>query len=193
MNKSKTYQMAVCALFAALMCVFGPMSVPIGPIPVSLTNFVIYLAVFLLGTKATTISYLLYLLLGTVGLPVFSGYAGGIGKLAGPTGGYLIGFILMAIISGLAFEFSKRNVVITCLGMVLGTAVDYLFGTLWFMHQTGNGWVDALTVCVYPFIPFDLAKIVIAAVLGKSISIPLIKAGFIEVAGAQKTEVKEVQ
>lgn len=179
-KKGKIYQLTTCALFAALMCIFGPMSVPIGPIPVSLTNLVIYIAVYLLGTRETTISYLVYLLLGTIGLPVFSGYSGGLAKLGGPTGGYLIGFIFMAIISGLAYELSKKNVFITCLGMVLGTAVAYLFGTVWFVHQMECEWSYALSVCVFPFIPFDLGKIVIAAVLGKAVSAALIKAGFIE-------------
>ena len=105
-KKSTVYQLTTCALMAALMCILGPNSVPIGPVPVSLTNLVIYLAVYLLGTKGSTISYIVYLFLGMVGLPVFSGYEGGFGKLAGPTGGYLIGFILMAIVCGIFMEKS---------------------------------------------------------------------------------------
>ena len=99
-NRSSIYQLTTCALMVALMCVLGPMSIPIGPVPVSFTNLVIYLAVYLLGMKGATISCLVYLLLGAVGLPVFSGYQGGLAKLTGPTGGYLVGFILMALICG---------------------------------------------------------------------------------------------
>ena len=89
-SKVSIYQMAAAALMTALMCALGPLSIPIGPVPISLTNFVIYIAIYLLGTKSGTISYCLYLLIGMVGLPVFSGYSGGLSKLAGPTGGYLM-------------------------------------------------------------------------------------------------------
>lgn len=173
------YDITTCALFAALMCIFGPMSVPIGLVPISLTNLVIYLAVYLLGPREATISYLVYLTLGAVGLPVFSAYSGGMGKLLGPTGGYLIGFIFMTIISGVIMKLSKVNVFITAAGMVLGTIVAYAFGTAWFVATLDYTWEAALTVCVYPFIPFDLAKIVIASILGKSVRAALTRAGLL--------------
>lgn len=166
---SKTRNMTVCAIMAALMCILGPMSVPIGPIPISLTNLVIYLTVYLLGTKKACISYLVYMLLGAVGLPVFSGFAGGIGKLAGPTGGYLVGFIFMTVICGVIMERFQRKAIPTWLGMVLGTLVAYLFGTVWFVVQTQSAVMYALTACVFPFIPFDLIKITIAILLGKAV------------------------
>lgn len=177
MKKLTTYQMAVCAIMAALMCILGPMSVPIGPVPVSFTNLVIYIAVILLGTRFSTISYVIYLLLGMVGLPVFSGFQGGLAKLAGPTGGYLIGFILMAIISGIFYEKSNGRNVLTGVGMVAGTLVAYIFGTVWFVVQMKCDVAYALSVCVFPFIPFDLMKIVIAIFLGKTIKKALVKAG----------------
>ena len=179
MNKQKTYMLTTCALFSALMCIFGPMSVPIGPIPVSLTNLVIYIAIFLLGTGKTTISYVIYLLLGAVGLPVFSGYQGGMGKLMGPTGGYLIGFIFMTLIAGLFLEKSKANIGFSFLGMILGTLVAYAFGTVWFVISTQSEIGYALSVCVYPFIPFDLGKMVIATLLGKAVRKALLKTGLI--------------
>lgn len=166
---SKTRNMTVCAIMAALMCILGPMSVPIGPIPISLTNLVIYLTVYLLGTKKACISYLVYMLLGAVGLPVFSGFAGGVGKLAGPTGGYLVGFIFMTVICGVIMERFQRKAIPTWLGMVLGTLVAYLFGTVWFVVQTQSAIMYALTACVFPFIPFDLIKITIAILLGKAV------------------------
>lgn len=179
MNKTKTYQLTTCALMAALMCILGPMSIPIGVVPVSFTNLVIYLAVYLLGTKGATVSYLVYMLLGAVGLPVFSGYEGGVGKLAGPTGGYLVGFILMAVICGLAMELSNCNVVVTVIGMIVATAVAYLFGTIWFVIQMDCTVSYALTICVWPFIPFDLIKIVIATVFGKALRVALGKSGLL--------------
>lgn len=180
MNKKSTvYEITTCALFAAIMCILGPLSIPIGPVPISLTNLVIYIALYVLATRGTAISYGVYLLLGAFGLPVFSGYAGGLGKLAGPTGGYLIGFIFMIVISGVALEMSKANVLITAIGMVLGTVVAYAFGTAWFVFQMKCELSYALSVCVYPFIPFDLVKIVIAAVIGKSVRVALLRAGLL--------------
>ena len=109
LRTTNTYAMAVTALMTAVTCILAPLSIPIGPVPISLTNFAIYLSLYLLDWKKGTISYILYLLLGLVGLPVFSGFTGGIGKLAGPTGGYIIGFIPMAIIAGIVIDkFSQR-------------------------------------------------------------------------------------
>lgn len=180
-NKSALYFMTSCALMAALMCALGPLSVPIGPIPVTLTNLVIYLAVWLLGSKGATISTLVYLLLGAVGLPVFSGFQGGLAKLAGPTGGYLVGFLLVAFLGGLFVEKSKRNVLISIAGMIVGTALLYLLGTAWFVIQTGNELGHALSLCVYPFIPFDLGKIVLASLFGKLIRGALAKTSLLPV------------
>lgn len=166
-KKTTIYQLTTCALLAALMCVVGPMSLPIGPVPVTLTNFVIYLSVFLLGVKGAPTSVLIYLLLGAVGMPVFSGYQGGLAKLVGPTGGYLVGFVPMALIGGIFMDKSKANLVVTIIGMVVGTAVLYVLGTAWFMLQTGSDLSKAMTLCVTPFLPFDCAKIVLAALFGK--------------------------
>ncbi len=178
-QKNLIYELTTCAIFSALMCIFGPLAVPIGPVPVSLTNLVIYLAVFLLATKGTTLAFVIYLLLGAVGLPVFSGYSGGLGKLSGPTGGYLIGFIFLAIISGIAFEKSKGNLIITAIGMVLGTLVTYTFGTAWFIFQAKCTLPYALGICVTPFIPFDLGKIVIACIVGQTIRKALLRTGLL--------------
>ena len=109
LRTTNTYAMAVTALMTAVTCILAPLSIPIGPVPISLTNFAIYLALYLLDWKKGTVSYIIYLLLGLVGLPVFSGFTGGLGKLAGPTGGYIIGFIPMAIIAGIVIDkFSQR-------------------------------------------------------------------------------------
>lgn len=175
-NKSTISRMTACALMAALMCVLCPMSIPIGPIPISLSVFVILLSVSVLGTQNALISYAVYLLLGAVGMPVFSNFQGGLAKLVGPTGGYLVGFLPMILIAGAAIRYSKRNLVFTMLGMVLGIAVDYLLGTIWFVVQTGSTFSHALDVCVYPFIPFDLGKLIAAAVLGNLVYRALVKA-----------------
>ncbi len=181
-KKITTYQMAVTALMAAVLCVIGPLSVPIGAIPISLSNFVISLTVWLLGPKFGTLSVAIYLALGAVGMPVFSGYGGGLAKLAGPTGGYLIGYLAMAFIGGLFVEKSKGNPVISGIGLVIGVAVSYVFGTAWFVFQMGCELSYALAVCVYPFIAFDLAKVIIACVVGALLRKRLTQAGVLKLA-----------
>ena len=107
----KIQDLTLIALMAALTCILGPMSItlPFTPVPISFTNLVIYFAVMVIGMKRGTISYLVYLLIGAVGLPVFSGFSGGLAKLAGPTGGYLVGFIFLALISGFFVEKILRE------------------------------------------------------------------------------------
>ena len=103
-QKITTYQMAVTAVMAAVLCVLGPLTVPIGAIPISLANFVICLTAWLLGPKFGTLSVVIYLAIGLIGVPVFSGYGAGLAKVAGPTGGYLVGYLLLAFIGGLFIE-----------------------------------------------------------------------------------------
>ena len=120
-SKTNVREMALIALMAAVTCILGPLSVPIGVVPISLTNFAIYLAIYVLGCRRGTISYIVYLLLGLVGLPVFSGFSSGVGKLFGPTGGYLIGFIFMALICGFAIDRFEAKLIPSMIGMILGT------------------------------------------------------------------------
>lgn len=178
-NNTPVYRLTACALMAALMCVLGPMSVPIGVIPVTLTNLVICLSVVILGMKGAALSTLVYLLLGAVGMPVFSGFAGGLAKLVGPTGGFLVGFLPLALIAGYFVDKSDRKIVPSILGLILGTAVLYLLGTIWFCIQAKSNVGHALSVCVFPFIPFDLAKIVIAYFFGKIIRAALEKSNLL--------------
>lgn len=168
-SRMTIYQMAGTALMAAVMCILGPLSIPIGPVPISLTNLVVYLAVYLLGTRLGTLSYVVYFLLGAAGLPVFSGYSGGIGKLAGPTGGYLVGFIIMAVISGIFIKNGKSRPVTAICGMVLGTAAAYVIGTIWFMFVTKMGLAESLALCVFPFLIGDGIKIVVSELLGRKL------------------------
>ena len=166
---SRTYAMTSIALMAAVTCIVGPFSIPIGPVPISLTVLAILLGVYVLGTKKGTISCLLYLLIGAVGLPVFSGFAGGFGKLAGPTGGYLVGYVFMALIAGFFIFRFYDKIVLQFLGMLLGLAVLYAFGTAWLAFSAGMTFGQALAVGVIPFIAFDIAKIIIAIILGRAI------------------------
>ncbi len=168
-NNTKVYKLTTTALMAAVICVLGPLSIPIGAVPISFSSLAIFLALYAIGMKYGTFSYGIYLLIGFCGVPVFSGFSGGPAKLLGPTGGYLIGFIFMSVISGLFIDrfFEKRWMCF--LGMVLGTAVLYLFGTVWLAHQAQLSFVAALAAGVFPFVPGDLIKIGIAAFAGPQI------------------------
>ena len=177
-----TYQMAVTALMAAVMCVLGPLTVPIGAVPISLANFVICLTAWLLGPKFGTLSVAVYLCIGLIGVPVFSGYGAGLAKLAGPTGGYLVGYLLLALIGGLFIEKSNGNPVVSGIGLVLGDAACYVLGTAWFVFQMQCELGYALSVCVYPFIALDLAKIVVSCVVGALLRKRLVQAGVLKMA-----------
>lgn len=168
-NRMSTRQLTLIGVMTAVTCVLGPLSLPIGLVPISLTNLAIYFAVYILGRKRGTISFMVYLLIGLIGLPVFSGFSGGFPKLAGPTGGYLIGFIFMAFISGIFIDKFQDKIYMCFLGMVLGTIVTYLFGTAWLAYVANMPFNKALTVGVLPFIPGDLVKMIIAALIGPQI------------------------
>ncbi len=167
-NALSTKQMALIGVMTAVTCILGPIAIPlpISPVPISFTNLAIYLTVYVLGMKAGTISYLVYLLVGFAGLPVFSGFTGGVGKLAGPTGGYLVGFIFMAAIAGWMIDHFQGKYMIHVLGMVIGTMVCYVFGTIWLAGQLGISFTAGLGVGVIPYLPGDAAKIILAVLVG---------------------------
>ena len=165
-----SHNMAVTAAMASVICILGPLSIaiPISPVPISFTNLAVCFSIYVLGWKLGTISYLLYLLIGLAGIPVFSGFTSGFIKLAGPTGGYLIGFIFMAIICGLVIE-STTNPVLQFLGLVSGFAVNDLFGTIWLCHVAHLSFVQGLWAGVIPYIPGDLIKIILVICSGPHI------------------------
>jgi len=180
-GEEKVREMALVGLMTALICLVGPMVVPLpmSPVPISLTNLAIYFGLYVLGTRRGCISYLLYLLMGFVGLPVFSGFSGGPGKLLGPTGGYLIGFVFMALIGGWFIDRWTDNLAACFAGMALGTAVCYLFGTLWLAYQGQMTFPVALAAGVLPFLPGDACKIAIAMLAGPQVRKRLKKAGLV--------------
>lgn len=163
---TKTKDMVMTALMAAVICVLGPLSIPIGPVPISLVNFAIYITMYILGTKRGSAAVCLYVLIGLVGIPVFSGFTGGAGKLLGPTGGYIIGYIPMAIVLGLLLENHWKHKIECVIFMELVTWIPYLLGTAWLAFQAGMTFPAAFAVGVLPFIAEDLVKMIIAAILG---------------------------
>lgn len=167
--KLKTTDLALCALFAALIAVCAWISIP-ATVPFTLQTFAVFAALGLLGGKRGTVSIAVYLLLGAVGVPVFSGFQGGVGALLGTTGGYLLGFLLAALIVwGMEARFGDKTGVFI-LAAVLGMIICYAFGTAWFLvvYARTKGAVSLATVlgwCVVPFLLPDAAKIALAVLL----------------------------
>ena len=171
-SKLDVKSIALIGIMAAVCCVLGPWQIPIGPVPISLQIIAVCLCSYVLGAKKGALAVFVYVLLGFVGLPVFAGASGGMAALFGATGGYIIGFIFMAFISGLFIErFGIKKIYFQVIGLLLGLMVCYLFGTAWFttVNTKGINFTQALGYCVYPFIPFDVAKIVISVILGNAL------------------------
>lgn len=173
-HSKKIYNMVTAAVITAVICVAAPISIPMGPVPISLTTLVLYISLYLLGWKLTSAAAAVYIAIGIAGLPVFSGFSGGLGKIMGPTGGYIVGFIPMVIAAGIIIDRYKNRGV-HFLGFLLGTAICYTFGTFWFCIQSGTGITEALGLCVIPFIPGDLAKIAAAMIISPIVKKTLIK------------------
>ncbi len=175
---SKTRMITFSALMAAVICVLGPISLllPISPVPISLSILAIFAAVYAVGMKYGVVSTLLYIMLGLVGLPVFSSFSGGAGKLLGPTGGYIIGYVFTALIAGAFIDRFENRRALQIVGMALGVFVCYVFGTAWLAYQGGMSFSAALVAGVIPFIPADCVKIAIAAAFGPKLRAAVRKA-----------------
>ena len=167
----KVRNMTLTAVTAALLCIAGPLVIPAGPVPLSLATFAVYLAGSVLGRKWGTLAVALYLLMGIIGVPVFSGFSGGFQKLAGVTGGYLIGYLPCAFIAAIGVEKAeqKNRRWIHPVMMAAGTAVLYGIGTAWFMIQSGNALGSAIALCVLPFLAGDAVKIAAVTVITPAI------------------------
>lgn len=172
MRKTATAELIFAALMCALCCVLSQVQFPLPPVPVSLALLAVHLCGTLLPARLSAAALGAYVLLGAAGLPVFAGFLGGPSALFGPTGGYLFGYILCAVLEGRLLErlpFTRRTLF---LSMALGTLACYTLGTVWFMALTGTKWWASLTMCVFPFIPGDALKIILAV----SVSMRLRKA-----------------
>ena len=165
MKNFSTKDMVFTALFAAIFCILAPFSIPIGEVPVSVTNFLIYITIYAIGLKKATVSYIIYLLLGFVGLPVFAGFTGGFQYIVGYSGGFIISFPLVAFIIGFVSE-KTDNMVLILLSTILGLIVSYTIGTLVFSLVTNASISASLAACVIPFIFTDLLKCFIATFIG---------------------------
>lgn len=168
-QKISTRTITTIGLMTAVACVLGPLSIPIGAVPLSLTSLAVYLQAYLLGWRKGAFSYVLYLLLGAAGLPVFSGFSGGLAKLVGPTGGYLIGYLFTVIVSGWFIERYENSPWKVALGMVLGAAFNYALGVSWLALQANLAFGTAMMAGMLPFLPGDAAKLALSLLLGKKL------------------------
>lgn len=161
--------MVYSSIMATLMATGAYIAIPVGPVPIVLQNLFVMLAALLLGGKWGFISVCVYLLAGAVGLPVFAGGTGGLGKFVGPTGGYLIGFALAAYLIGIISEKGEGRLVVDICGMVLGTIVIYAFGVSWLKVVTGMSLTKAIAVGMAPFLLGDVLKIIAAGSIVKAL------------------------
>ena len=173
-TKMSTQDMVYVALFAVVMAICSWISIP-AMVPFTLQTFGVFLAVGTLGGKRGSMAVFIYLLLGIVGLPVFSGFSGGLGYLMGNTGGYIIGFLFSALVMWVMECVGGRRKWVLPLSMLLGLLVCYLFGTVWFIsvytRNTGEiGVWTALSWCVFPYIIPDIIKIVLALAICKRLA-----------------------
>ena len=165
----KTLDMVYIALFACLMAICSWISIP-GEVPFTLQTMGVFLAIGLLGGKRGTLAVLVYILMGVVGLPVFSGFSGGIGKLVGVTGGYIVGVLASALVMWAMEALLGKKKSVLALSMVIGLLVCYAFGTAWFMvlYTSSKGAITlgaVLGMCVIPYIIPDVIKIAVALLL----------------------------
>ncbi len=172
-KKLTTTDMVYIALFAVLIAICAWIAIP-SAVPFTLQTFGVLCTLGLLGGKRATLTILLYLLLGAVGLPVFSGFRGGIGMLMGTTGGYLLGFLVSALLYWLLTALLGEKFWVRVLGLLLGLVACYVFGTWWFMHvyagTTGPiGLATALGWCVFPFLLPEVAKTALAIFMVKAL------------------------
>lgn len=167
----KARKLTTIGLFTAILCILGPISIilPFSPVPVSLGTLGVMLACTMLGTKDGLLCTTLYLLLGFAGLPVFTGFTGGAGKVLGPTGGYMVGYLFLTLIGSWLSNKWRGALMLQALGLFIGMLFCYLFGTIWLMVQAQLGFTDALWVGVIPYVPFDIGKIFAALLLGRTV------------------------
>ncbi len=168
-DSRQLHRTVYAALFAALIAIGAFVAIPIGPVPIVLQNMFVLLAGVLLGARWGTASVGIYLVAGICGLPVFAGGTGGIGRIIGPTGGYLIGYLPAVWLAGWISEKGRHRLAGNLMAMVLASAVVYALGVPWLKWVTGLSWAKAAAAGMLPFLPGDALKIVAAVPVVRAI------------------------
>jgi len=178
-NKMSIQTLVICGVFAAILAVICPLSIPIGPVPITLGTFSIALTGYVLGGRYGCITTGIYILIGAVGLPVFSGYKGGLNVIIGVTGGFIFGYLILSYLCGFdlitkKFKLLPQYIIAIFQGLV-GLVLLYLLGMVQFVFITEATMSYAFAVCVAPFIVKDVISIIIAFILGNMIKKALVK------------------
>lgn len=184
-TNSNVLYLTCVAMSVAILAVCSWISIPaLGPlVPFTLQTFAVFVISGLFDWKRSISAIVVYILLGAVGVPVFSNFKGGIAALTGPTGGYIVGFIFMIIVIQLFKNIKRGSFIFLLVGMLIGLATLYTFGTAWFyVVYTGAGNIttlgSVLGMCVLPFIIPDFLKMALAVIIVNRLSLPLRKIGF---------------
>ena len=173
-SKEKLKNSVLISLFCAIIAVASFITIP-SPVPFTLQALAIFCSLTVLGGKRGTISVILYIFLGIIGLPVFSGFSGGLGHLLGATGGYVLGFILTSLSYYIVTKCFGNSTKAKAVGLSLGLLACYATGTLWYVaiylgEISIEAFLSALTICVVPFIIPDIIKIAVALLIGNKLS-----------------------
>ncbi|MBQ1517686.1 MAG: biotin transporter BioY [Clostridia bacterium] len=175
------------AMSAALITVCSWISIPaLGPfVPFTLQTFAVFVIAGLFDLKTGFISIMVYLFMGAVGVPVFSGFKSGFAAITGPTGGYLVGFLFMIVTICLFKKIKSKSIVYLIIGMSIGLVLCYIFGTIWFYcvfahNGDSKSFISILSICVIPFIIPDILKMTAAVILVSRVYSPLKKMGFVK-------------
>lgn len=179
--KLSTRALIQCSMFAALTAVLSQIAIPLPftPVPINLATLAVLASGAILGAKSGAISQIVYMILGACGIPVFAQMTAGIGIILGPTGGYIIGYVAAAFVAGFITDRYNTSFIAYPVAIMLGTMSCYAFGTVWFMAVTGNSFVPSLIMCVIPFIPGDVLKIIATSLLASRLRPALHKSGII--------------
>lgn len=167
-EKMKYRSLTLTALYAAIICILSPWVIPLSAVPITLGSFAVYVVSGVADLKKAFAAVGIYIILGAVGLPVFSGFQGGFQVVAGPTGGFIVGYLVMTLV--ICLLKGKIKLVFT---YCIGTIALYAVGTAWYMVYTGAGVISAMVACVAPFLAVDAIKIALACGLVPKLKIAL--------------------
>ena len=179
-NRQNLRTMTQSAIFAALLCVLSPIAIPVGAVPITLSIFLVMLTGVVLEWRQAGMAVLVYLLIGAVGLPVFSGGQAGFAVFIGPTGGYLWCYLPMVILISMVSHCGGATTRMAVFGNALALVLCYTTGTAQFTFLSRCDIETALAVCVFPFVALDVIKLVAAAVLGNALRLRLQASGLMK-------------
>lgn len=167
----KTKDLTKIGLMTAIICILAPISIPIpiSPVPLTLCTFALYLSTYVLSPKQAISAIALYIFIGMIGIPVFSGYTAGLAKFAGPGGGYIIGYLFLVAITSYFVHKYPNSLGTQMTGAFLGTIVTYAIGTFWLARVTNASFLATLPMGAFVFLPLDIVKIILSCIVGRKV------------------------